>query len=268
MRPFFRLFLACALAVPVTRAVQPPDVAAALRNLREQRSYSWEIINGDPGPIAQHYETRRGTVSTVQQNLSPHVKGRLAFNGETLFQRDWPDGLQMDTVMAADGTTVTKTPEGWMTAKEVLDAIADERTRTPQPSDRSVWLRRADRPNLNRPDQELAPFIDGAGTFTRQGDAYTAHLSVHADGSPRTADEDDGLPTLDITITLNVRSGILRDYEVKVEGARNLPRIGIQLPINDDRIVIITNLPVGHLEIPAEAREKLDAIKSRRAAGE
>lgn len=42
------------------RAEVPRALAAALQNLREQRSYSWEIINADPGPVAQSTETAAG----------------------------------------------------------------------------------------------------------------------------------------------------------------------------------------------------------------
>jgi hypothetical protein len=268
MRPFVCFTIASILSTTAVRAAPPPELAAALQNLRDQRSYSWEIINGDPGPVAQRYETRRGTVSTVQQNTSPHVKGSLTSGGDALFQRDWPDGLQMDTWVTADGTTVTKTPEGWMNSQEILEAMADERLHNNRPTERYQWLRRADRPDLRRPDQELAPFIKGAGAFALVGTSYAARLRVHPDGSTKSDEEDDRQPWIEIALTLNVRSGVLRDYEVKIEGATNFARAGIQIPVNDDRIVVLTNLPVTRLEIPDEAREKLKAAKSRPAARE
>src|SRR5947207_15670543 len=89
----------------------PPAVVNALEYLRDQRSYSWEVINGDPGPVAQSVETRRGTVTTVQQNTSPHVTGSIDLNGDTLVRREWPDGLQLDTIVTADGKTITNTPK-------------------------------------------------------------------------------------------------------------------------------------------------------------
>ena len=52
-------------------------LATALERLREQKSYSWEMINGDPGPVAQKIETKRGNVTLVQQNISPHIVGRV-----------------------------------------------------------------------------------------------------------------------------------------------------------------------------------------------
>jgi len=58
---------------------------------------------------------------------------------------------------------------------------------------------------------------------------------------------------------------VLRSYEVKIEGARNFARAGIQIPINDDRIVVLTYVPVTRLDVPDEAREKLKA--RRPAAG-
>ena len=57
--------------------------------------------------------------------------------------------------------------------------------------------------------------------------------------------------------------GIIRDYEVKIEGTRSVSGARIQLPVSDQRIVILTYLPV-KIDIPDEAREKLAAS---RAAG-
>src|SRR3954463_3530267 len=58
-------------------ATPPTALASALEYLRDQKTYSWEIINGDPGPVAQQFETRRGTVTTVQQNTLPNLKGQI-----------------------------------------------------------------------------------------------------------------------------------------------------------------------------------------------
>jgi len=161
MRLLLALALFSASPAAVVMAAQPAELAMAMQNLRDQRSYAWEVINGDPGPVAQSQVTRRGTVTSIQQNTSPHVKGRVTSTGEMLLERDWPDGLQMTTFVSADGITVTQTPEGWMTNQEVLDAIADERSRSNQPTERLMWLSRADRPDIRRPDQDMEPFIKG-----------------------------------------------------------------------------------------------------------
>jgi len=105
-----RLFL---LVVCVSvRAAPPPELASGLEHLKAQGSYSWEEINADPGPVAQRFETRRGKVTVVQQNTSPHVIGSIDRNGDTLIQRDWEDGLRLDTIITASGGVVTKTPDG------------------------------------------------------------------------------------------------------------------------------------------------------------
>lgn len=258
MRTLLCIFL---LGLTLARGAQPPELVDALKGLRELRSYSWEIINGDPGPVAQRSETRRGTVTTVQQNLSPHVKGSLTTNGEMLIERDWPDGLRMDTFVSADGATVTRTPEGWMNAQEVLEAIAEERSIGSTSSERYRWLRRADRPDLRRPDQELAPFFKGLGAFEASGDSYTARFRTRLDGTVIT-DDDDSQAAINVTITLNIRRGTLRDYEIKIEGSQAVGRLGVQLPVNDDRLVIISYLPVMRLDVPDEARAKLKSLRS------
>ena len=125
-RTLFRLAVLALAPSAWAIAAQPAELAAALQSLRDQRSYSWEVINGDPGPVAQEQQTRRGKVTTVRQNSSPHVKGTLAQSGESLFRLDWPDGLQMDAFVSVAGTNVIKTPEGWMTGPEVLAALADD----------------------------------------------------------------------------------------------------------------------------------------------
>ena len=77
------LFLPCCL-----RAAPPAALASALEYLRDQRSYSWETINADPGPVTQNVQTRRGTFMTVQQNTSPHIQGSIDRAGDTLLRRD------------------------------------------------------------------------------------------------------------------------------------------------------------------------------------
>src|SRR5882672_8937994 len=85
------------------RAAPPAVLAAALESLRDQKSYSWQVINGDPGPVAQNFETRRGTVTTVLQNTSPNIKGSIDLNGDVLLEREWSDGLKLETFIAANG---------------------------------------------------------------------------------------------------------------------------------------------------------------------
>ena len=110
-------------------ATPPAALASALEYLRDQKSYSWEVINGDPGPVALQFRTRRGTVTTVQQSMAPNMKGQVDRNGDMLIQREWSDGLRLDTIITTDGTMVTKTPEGWLTDREILTAQAEERLR-------------------------------------------------------------------------------------------------------------------------------------------
>ncbi|MBI5767729.1 MAG: hypothetical protein HZA93_08025 [Verrucomicrobia bacterium] len=258
-----RTILLLVLATGVVFARQPPELAAALQNLREQRSYKWEVINGDPGPVATQQQTRRGTVTAVRQNSSPHIKGTLAASGDAHFLLEWPDGVSLEAFVPADGNPVIRTPEGWMTGAEVLAALAEERARITEPSERYLWLRRADRPLLLRPDQDLAPFLKGAGVSEISGDSYIARARVRPDGWVVAAD-DEQQPSYAVTFTLNVRRGTLRDYEVRIEGAQTFARAGVQLPVNDTRIVILTYVPVSRIEVPDEVRAKAGAKRSAR----
>lgn len=235
----------------VLRAAPPAPLASALEYLRDQKSYSWEAINSDPGPVAQQLETRRGTLTTVQRSLSPNLKGQVDRNGDMLIRREWADGLQLDTIIAADSSMVTRTPEGWMTDREILTAQAEEQLRSRTPTPRQIWLRRADRPDIRRPDQELGPFLTSKVTFEGSGDSYVARLRSHAAGD--TAAE----PATEVTVTLNLRGGLVRDYEVKLEGTQRATRARIAVPISEQRIVILTYVPVSRIDIPPEAREKL-----------
>jgi hypothetical protein len=260
MPVLLRLSLATLLLARAALAAAPPPLAAALQKLRDQKSYSWEIINSDPGPVAQRLETRRGTVTAVQQNTSPHVKAQIDRNGVLELQRDWADGLQLDTIVSADGTMITKTPEGWMTDREILGALAEERLKNAGATPRNVWLRRADRPDVRRPDEELVPLLN-FDDIEAAGDSYIAHARIHGDGS-KASDEDDGQPVYDVTMTLNLSGGVVRDYEVKLAGTRRAPgRIRTPLQVNDQRIVVITYLPISKIVIPPEAQEKLAAAK-------
>jgi hypothetical protein len=259
-------FFAPALAfASLASAAPPPPLATALEYLRDQRSYSWEVINSDPGPVAQELQTRRGTVTTVQQNTAPNIKGRIDRNGDMFIQRDWADGLRLDTLIMTDGTMVTKTPEGWLTDREILTAQAEERLRGQAPTPRFVWLRRADRPDIRRPDQELVPFLKSSGAFESLGDSYVARIRSRA-GDPAKPNEDDAEPATDVTVTMNLRGGFIRDYEVKIEGTRRATRTRLAIPVSEQRIVVITYLPVSRIDIPAEAREKLTAARTSSGA--
>ncbi len=257
-----RLLLLAAAALVSVRAAPPPALATALERLRDQKSYSWEIINADPGPVVQQFETRRGTVTTVDQNLSPNVKGRLDRNGDALLQREWADGLRLDTFIAADGASVTLTPEGWLTEREILTAQADERLRGQGASPRYVWLRRADRPNVRRPDQELVPLLTSSNVdYEATGEGYIARLRSRA-GDPAKPNDENTEPAASITLTMNLRGGVIRDYEVKIEDVRRATRARIAVPVSEQRIVILTYLPVNRLDVPADAREKLQAARA------
>lgn len=262
MAAFVRLLAALLLTSAPGAATPPPALASALENLREQRSYSWEVINADPGPVAQQFETRRGTITTVQQNTAPNVKGQIDRHGDMLIRREWADGLRLDTIITADGLMVTLTPEGWMTDREILTAQADERLRAQTPTVRSQWLRRADRPDIRRPDQELVPFLRSNGEFEATGDGYIARIRSRA-GDPAKPNEDEAEPATDVTVTMNLRGGVIRDYEVKIQGTRRATRARIAIPVSEQRIVIVTYLPVTRIDIPPEAREKLEAARSQ-----
>lgn len=216
------------------------------------------MINADPGPVAQNLKTRRGQVTMVQQNMSPHVRGHIDRQGDTLIEREWPDGLRLDTVIAANGTTLTNTPEGWMTNQEILDALAQEQTTRKGITPRLIWLRRADRPDLNRPDQELAPLLSSATQVETGASSYTVKGRVGAGGGPA-----EGGPSIEVSVTLNLSSGLIRDYEVRVDSTRAVTRARVQVPVSDQRIVILTYLPVRQIDIPEEVREKLKAMAGR-----
>lgn len=243
------------------RAAPPAALASALEYLRDQKSYSWEAINSDPGPVAQQLETRRGTLTTVQRSMAPNLKGQIDRNGDMLIRREWPDGVKLDTVIAADGTMVTRTPEGWMTDREILTAQAEERLRAQTPTARQVWLRRADRPDIRRPDQELVPFLKSNAPFQSVGDGYVAQLRSR-NGEPARPNEADAEPATDITVTMNLRGGMIRDYEVKIEGTQRATRARIAVPVSEQRVVIITYVPVSRIDVPPEAREKLAQARS------
>lgn len=253
MPRFAILFLA--LPLLAGRAAPPPAVVSALENLRAQRSYSWEVINGDPGPVAREIETRRGTVTTVQRNTAPETKGSIDLAGDTLLRREWSDGLRLDTLITAGGDFLTLTPDGWLTTQEILTAQADERLRATGPTSRALWLRRADRPEVLRPDQELVHLLKSDLVFENTApDTYVVRLK---------AGEDSANAGVEATFTLHLRSGVLRNYEVLLEGSRTIPRSRARMPISENRLVVITYVPVRRVDVPAEAREKLKPATKR-----
>lgn len=256
-----RVFLLALASMAALAAATPAPLTAALEYLREQKSYSWEAINADPGPVAQQVETKRGTITTVQQSTSPNIKGRLDRNGDMLIRREWSDGLKLETVIAADGAIVTLTPEGWLTEREILTAQAEERLRGQTPTPRFQWLRRADRPDIRRPDQELVPFLKSASDFEFTGESYIARLRSRA-GDPAKPNDNDEEPGSTVTVTMNIRNGVIRDYEVKVETTRRATRARLAIPVSDQRIVILTYVPINRIDVPSEAKEKLKSARA------
>lgn len=265
MAVVLRIFFLTAILASPALGTPPPGLVAALEYLHDQRSYSWELINSDPGPIVREFATRRGTVTDVQRSTLPNVKGQLDRNGDMLIVREWSDGLRLETVIASDGTMVTNTPEGWLTDREILTAQAEERIRNQRPTSRYLWLRRADRPDIRRPDQELLPFLKTTTPIDFNGDSYIAHIRSRA-GDPSEPNANDSEPAIDVKVTMNVRNGILRDYEVKLEATRRTTRARIAVPISEQRIVILTYLPVNRIDIPDAARAKLDAARKSSSA--
>jgi hypothetical protein len=256
-----RLVILALASTSLASAAPPAALAAALEYLRDQKSYSWEVINTDPGVVKQEFETRRGTVTTLQQSMTPNMKGQVDRNGDMLIRREWSDGLRLDTVIAADGAVVTNTPEGWLTDREILTAQAEERMRAQTPTQRSLWLRRADRPDIRRPDQELVPFLKSTTQFEVLADTFIARLRSRS-GDPAKPNDDEAEAATSVTITMNLRGGVVRDYEVKLEGTRRATRARIAVPVSEQRTVIITYVPVSRIDIPPEAREKLKLARA------
>jgi hypothetical protein len=152
-----------------------------------------------------------------------------------------------------------------MTDREILTAQADERLRGQAPTARYLWLRRADRPDIRRPDQEIVPFLKSSGIFEALPDGYVARIRSRA-GDPSKPNEDESEPATNVTVTMNLRGGIIRDYEVKIEGTRRATRARIPVPVSEQRIVVLTYVPVSRIDVPPEAREKLNLARTPGAA--
>ncbi|MEX2045019.1 MAG: hypothetical protein WD941_06670 [Opitutus sp.] len=257
---FFRLLPLFLVSAGSASAALPAALAVARDQLRDQKSYSWEVINADPGPVAQRLETRLGTIRTVQQNMAPHVKGIVDSHGDILIEREWSDGIRLDTIITASGEVATRTPEGWMSERDILTAQAGERIKDGSLTPRAIWLRRADRPEILRPDQELIPLLKSPIHFEASGDTYMGTLQLNSDGSPR--DPDSPEPGMDVTIAVNVHAGLIRDYELRLEGTRRVSRARVPIPVSEHRIVIITYVPVSAIVIPEEAQAKLESIRT------
>ncbi len=241
--------LLVALALPaLAPAAPPPALALALEQLRDQKSYSWEMINLDPAPMG-----------AVLSPNTPNQKGTIDLNGDMLLVREWPDGLKLETFVAANGTTLTNTPEGWMTNQEILTALSDERLRAEGTTPRMVWLRRADRPDVRRPDEEIVPLLKSNVKFEE-----VATDSFVASGRIGAKDDDDPTSGYDITVTLNLRGGVVRDYEVLIATSRRVTRARVAVPVSEHRSVVLTYVPKARVPVPQEVRDKLKAMKSGR----
>ena len=250
----FALLLCLPLA---TLAAPPAELAIALEYLRDQRSYSWEMINADPG-AAQEIQTFSGSVvSSMPRPRVVNLKGTIDRRGDIFLQREWSDGLQLDTWITAGGATVTRTPEGWMTAQEILTALAEERLREGGPGPRLLWLRRADRPQFPKPHEELGGLLKASTPFEDLGDS-TYRIRGRASAG-QYADEDRGY---NVVMTLRVSGGVVRDYEIEIEGADAIRQAGVKIPIKEHHIVVLTYVAVSQVNVPPEARMKLETRPS------
>jgi hypothetical protein len=255
MRRLHPALLLAAFLPSLAGAAVPAALALAIDQLREQKSYSWQVINLDPGPVAQDVKTRRGVVTTVTQSTAPEVKGSVDLNGDMLLVREWADGLRLETFITAKGEMLTKTPEGWLTNQEILTAQAEERMRADTATSRAIWLRRADRPDIRRPDEELLPLLKGSMQFEEVATDTFAARGVIRPGSSSKADEEDAAPAYEITITLRLRGGVIRDYDVSIEGTRRVARS--RIAVSDHRSVVITYVPIARVNVPAEVRDRM-----------
>jgi hypothetical protein len=254
--------LLAALLPSLAAAAPPAALALALEQLREQKSYSWQIINLDPGPVAQDIQTRRGTVTTVTVSTAPEVKGSVDLNGDMLLIREWSDGVRLETFVTAKGEMLTKTPEGWLTNQEILTAQADERMRGDTATERSIWLKRADRPDVRRPDEELVPLLTSPMKFEEIAPDTFAGRGIIRPGSSSKVDPEDAGPTYEYTITLHLRGGVVRDYEVSLEGTRRVARS--RIAVSDHRSVVLTYVPLARVAVPAEVRDRMKGLKAAR----
>ncbi len=255
-----RIVLFLLASTAVAHAALPATLLVAIERLRDQKSYTWEVINADPGPVAQRFETRRGTVTTVQQNTAPHVNGSIDAQGDIRIEREWADGVRLVTIITAAGAVATLTPEGWMSERDILTAQAEERISGGTLTPRAIWLRRADRPEVFRPDQELLPLLKTDIDFDVSGNTYTGTVLLDGEGAP--IEPGSAAPDLTVTFALNVQDGTIRDYELKLEGTRRISRARVPVPISEHRIVIITYVPVSRIDIPDEAQSKLEMIRT------
>ena len=135
------------------------------------------IAEGFRVELVEHREV--GHVGEVDRRLEDVLEGAAGGGEHRAEVREDLFGLRLETVIAADGTMITKTPDGWMTDREILSALADERVRGQGLTPRYRWLRRADRPEIRRPDQELVPFLTSSMAFETSGDTYTVrHILI------------------------------------------------------------------------------------------
>ena len=84
------LFLALGSATAAF-AAPPAGLASALEHLRDQKSYSWEVINGDPGLVAfnraaVHFDQVNRVVA-AGQGVRARARLRETVNGHGLEER-------------------------------------------------------------------------------------------------------------------------------------------------------------------------------------
>lgn len=231
--PRFAFCLLVAATLARLQADPLDEVAAAYRRLREERSYSWETMEGNPGGInapgvfKTPYGLARGSVTV--ERIVPHVQGMKRSDDSTIIVAETPRDSGATAVIPPGGGGVVSTPTGWMTREE-LQPLVQAAVKKGSSSRNALQIASAALAT-KRPEVELAVLINDVHGFHRIGDDMVGELS------PRIADWVFGpapshLLVKDVTgsISLQLRDGLIRSYTVRTEATviiRNvLPPLG------------------------------------------
>src|SRR5438094_950646 len=83
-------------------------------------------------------------------------------------------------------------------------------------------------PDGRRPAQESSPMLKSTTPFEAVADdTYVARGKVRPAGAGK-SDDDESTPAFDVVITLHLSGGMVRDYDVTIEGSRAVSRARVQ----------------------------------------
>lgn len=243
--------LACMVLVAAplaSRASTTDDIRAAVDKLSEAPNYSWSTTSE-----GGNRRFAGGTTTGVAEN-----------GGYAVITHETPRGT-LRTV-ERDGKRAVETPEGWLMPDAMRQGARGPGRNEEPPGGPGRESRRPGgmRPFMGAgalPAEELQRVVDAVQDWEPSGDAFKGTLPADffARGMPgRRGGQPNAAPAGTGTATIWIQDGIVTKYQLHMEMSFT-GRNGEERNIDRTTTTELTEVGTTTVDVPAEAREKLDS---------